>query len=689
LFTFTQGDLRAAPIFLNPAPYLAFDNTLPGAGSATSPFAGTQFSYFHLETFEDNLLNTAGVTDIGGNVIRPGPTTDSVDADDGSIDGSGVGGHSMFGVAMSGIRFNFSAAQLGQLPTHVGIVWTDGPTISNVSLEAFDAMGASLGTRTEFNLGDGNFRGGTGEDRFFRVIDMNGISAIRIRSPGAPGASGTGIEVDHLQFGLQTVPEPNALMLVALALAALTISFKRSMKQCGLNALPLRDAFTRDPRGAKTMRHPKLLVIAATVLWSTVWCGAAHAAEPFFTGLGDLPGGSFSSSASGVSANGSVVVGIGNSASGTEAFRWTIDAGMVGLGGGSSASDVSADGSVVVGQWGSQAFRWTQNTGLVGLGDFPGGLFYSIANAVSADGSVIVGRGAREVCTRIGCRNSFPAFRWTQTSGLMVIGIGAAMDISSDGTVVVGGSSQAARWTEEGGGVSLGDLPGGALNSFAWGVSADGSVIVGQGNSSAGPEAFRWTESSGMIGLGIPTGFDFSRAHDVSADGSVVVGSLGIGVNTDGSPFIWDAAHGIRKLQDVLTNEFGLAASLSGWTLNYASAVSADGQFIVGGGINPIGDPEAWIARLAPVAPLPGDFNHDGTVDAADYVVWRKTGGSQGDYTTWRTNFGRSFFNGSGASARGTDHTISPVAPEPATELLVFGAVVMCLSIRQFREELQ
>ena len=27
---------------------------------------------------------------------------------------------------------------------------------------------------------------------------------------------------------------------------------------------------------------------------------------------------------------------------------------------------------------------------------------------------------------------------------------------------------------------------------------------------------------------------------------------------------------------------------------------------------------------LTAVPSLPGDFNHDGTVDAADYVVWRK-----------------------------------------------------------------
>src|SRR5262249_15044183 len=48
----------------------------------------------------------------------------------------------------------------------------------------------------------------------------------------------------------------------------------------------------------------------------------------------------------------------------------------------------------------------------------------------------------------------------------------------------------------------------------------------------------------------------------------------------------------------------------------------------------------AWSA----VSVLPGDFNYDGTVDAADYVVWRKGLGTtytQSDYDTWRSHFGQ------------------------------------------------
>jgi hypothetical protein len=38
---------------------------------------------------------------------------------------------------------------------------------------------------------------------------------------------------------------------------------------------------------------------------------------------------------------------------------------------------------------------------------------------------------------------------------------------------------------------------------------------------------------------------------------------------------------------------------------------------------------------------IPGDFNRDGTADAADYVLWRKAGGT-GSLSDWQTNFGES-----------------------------------------------
>jgi probable HAF family extracellular repeat protein len=286
-------------------------------------------------------------------------------------------------------------------------------------------------------------------------------------------------------------------------------------------------------------------------------------------GLGDLAGGSFFSQARGASSDGSVVVGQSQSASGTEAFRWAASGGMVGLGqlpGGtfSQAFGVSADGSVVVGLGlagsGFEAFRWTAAGGMVGLGDLPGGSFFSRADGVSADGSVVVGTS-----------------------------------LSASG-------SEAFRWTSAGGIVGLGDLPGGGVWSFAQGVSADGSVVVGNSDSASGPEAFRWTSGGGMVGLGDLAGGGFnSIAWAASADGSVVVGAGSTAAGNEA--FIWDTTNGMRSVKDVLV---ALGVDVTGWRLDAAIAVSADGNVIVGTGINPSGSSQGWLARLSPEPPDPG-----------------------------------------------------------------------------------
>jgi hypothetical protein len=74
--------------------------------------------------------------------------------------------------------------------------------------------------------------------------------------------------------------------------------------------------------------------------------------------------------------------------------------------------------------------------------------------------------------------------------------------------------------------------------------------------------------------------------------------------------------------------------------------------------------------QLSVVAALPGDFNLDGRVDAADYVAWRKNDGTQAGYDTWRAHFGETAGSGGGAAGG------SAAAPEPSTALLVLLALL-------------
>ena len=63
---------------------------------------------------------------------------------------------------------------------------------------------------------------------------------------------------------------------------------------------------------------------------------------------------------------------------------------------------------------------------------------------------------------------------------------------------------------------------------------------------------------------------------------------------------------------------------------------------------------------------LPGDFNHDDRVDAADYVVWRNSAGTLEDYEIWKGAFGALFPPlGSGSGTQ----SIGASVPEPLTLL--------------------
>lgn len=211
------GAARADPTFVGPAPYLSF---------ADSPFAGGSFGYLHLETFEDHLLNTPGVSASAGGVTSVvfGPLIhDSVDADDGVIDGSGLNGDSYFSASgANGVKFTFSPAMLGSLPTSAGLVWTDGGAGSSVTFSAFGPSGELLFTHTAVGIADNSNNGETPEDRFFGVVNAAGISAVFMSNTSG------GIEVDHLQYGIAApVPEAQTGVLMLAGLAAGSLAMRR------------------------------------------------------------------------------------------------------------------------------------------------------------------------------------------------------------------------------------------------------------------------------------------------------------------------------------------------------------------------------------------------------------------------------------------------------------------------------
>src|SRR5205085_11364172 len=108
-------------------------------------------------------------------------------------------------------------------------------------------------------------------------------------------------------------------------------------------------------------------------------------------------------------------------------------------------------------------------------------------------------------------------------------------------------------------------------------------------------QAFRWTESTGMVGLGALPNDPFSFPTCMSADGSVIVGNSGINAEAADS-FIWDPTSGARALGSLFEDD---PVTKSGWTTDRGACGSADGHGVVGEMKQNGSESRAWVARLA------------------------------------------------------------------------------------------
>jgi probable HAF family extracellular repeat protein len=156
-----------------------------------------------------------------------------------------------------------------------------------------------------------------------------------------------------------------------------------------------------------------------------------------------------------------------------------------------------------------------------------------------------------------------------------------AYKVSPDGHVVVGDSGsdsglyEAYMWSEAQGMFGLG-FASGDSSSTAWAVSQDGTAVVGGSQNATRMQAFRWTESGGMLGIGFFGNHTDCAASDTSSDGNVLVGVCLGGIG-EKEAFRWTASGGIVGLGhlsgDNYINVFGPSVALG---------VSSDGSTVVG-----------------------------------------------------------------------------------------------------------
>lgn len=218
----------AAPVNYLPTPYVQKSDSpfLVGNGG---PFT-VGASNFFLDDFEDGALNLLGVSETSGNPVRflSGTIyTDSVDEDDGAVDGNGINGTSLISEFHSAasepsLAFSFDSNVLGKLPTHVGFVVTglNGDRIMEFS--AFDETNALISSFQFEVLVQDNGR--VEEDRFIGISDFGGISRVELAHVSNAGDQ---VEIDHFQYGLSAVPVPAAAWLFGSGLLGLVGITKR------------------------------------------------------------------------------------------------------------------------------------------------------------------------------------------------------------------------------------------------------------------------------------------------------------------------------------------------------------------------------------------------------------------------------------------------------------------------------
>jgi probable HAF family extracellular repeat protein len=329
--------------------------------------------------------------------------------------------------------------------------------------------------------------------------------------------------------------------------------------------------------GHSSLRSTGTAIIVHPFRWTTT------------AGMEDLGilGGNISH-ATGMSSDGSVVVGISQVAQSNSfhSFRWTRTTGMVDLDREKDlfAQAVSSDGTIVAGFYGEfskrRVFRWTA-AGTVDLGTL-GGIGSSFGS-MNSDGSVIV--GGSDVASN-SSNSPGHAFRWTPSGGMFDLGtlggrFSVATATNNDGSIVVGQSDapdaiglHAFRWANATGMVDLGTLGGNSITPTH--VSVDGSVVSGTSHMPNGEtHAFRWTRATGMMDLGSVSGFN--GVTGMSADGSIIIGNISLGSGT--RPYRWTSATGLQDLNTVMESK---GVNMTDTRLVNATTISESGDFILG-----------------------------------------------------------------------------------------------------------
>ncbi|HVT27493.1 MAG TPA: right-handed parallel beta-helix repeat-containing protein, partial [Lacipirellulaceae bacterium] len=161
--------------------------------------------------------------------------------------------------------------------------------------------------------------------------------------------------------------------------------------------------------------------------------------------------------------------------------------------------------------------------------------------------------------------------------------------------------------------------------------------------------------------------------------------SLSPGVGYDSIEFPGTFTHGGSISVDVSSFQPGPLSDLKlvGWTAEAGSPANTAVSF-TGGPAMPYEFRSDGLYVTTPHT-LVGDYNNDGLVDSADYVVWRKRYNTSDLYQTWRTHFAHA--NGGRSNVLDSDFARSSV-PEPSAAPISVALALVAMgrrtSVRHF-----
>jgi T5SS/PEP-CTERM-associated repeat protein len=252
----------------------------------------------------------------------------------------------------------------------------------------------------------------------------------------------------------------------------------------------------------------------------------------------------------------------------------------------------------------------------------------------------------------------------------------------SSGTVTIDGMSS--TWSTSGGEIHVGEAGGGTLNVTNGGSVSALIVFVNAASSVQGDgNIFGYVQSNGLVSPGNSTG----ALHVFGGYAQGSTASLLIDLASSSSydqMLVRDSILLNGTLTLNLLNGFVPAA---GQTYSILTANSVTGTFntVVLPTLTDVGFDILYNSTSVQLKTyILGDFDRNGIVDAADYVVWRKGLGTtyaQSDYDVWRAHFGQTVGSGSGISRNAE-------VPEP-TSMVSLMLAAACVYNRRLLRDLE